>query len=81
MHHEDIKAALRKQGVTQKALAEHLGFAANTVGCVIFGTLRNEAIAGAIAKLIGKTKEEIWPGVYGMVDPVARVKQLLKKAA
>lgn len=64
MHHEDIKAEMRKRGVTPADLAAHLEVSQNTVSRVIRGLGTSRRVADAIAKLIEKPVKEIWPGVY-----------------
>ncbi|MFY3986097.1 helix-turn-helix domain-containing protein [Achromobacter xylosoxidans] len=62
MHPEDIKAALRKAGVTQAALADELDIARSSVAQAISGSIRSARIQARIAEIIGKPVKEIWPG-------------------
>ncbi len=62
MHPEDIKAALRKGGVTQAALADELEVARSSVAQAISGSIRSARIQARIAEIIGKSVKEIWPG-------------------
>lgn len=61
MHPEDIKAAMRKAGVTQAALADELEVAKSSVAQVIAGSIRSARIQVRIAEIISKPIEEIWP--------------------
>jgi len=61
-HPEDIKAALRKRGVTLTALSVKHGWAKGTAAVV----LRRPAasVQAAIAAVIGKPPQAIWPSRY-----------------
>lgn len=61
MHQEDIKAALRKAGWTQAAIADELAVAKSSVAQVIVGSIRSARIQARIAEIIGKPVKEIWP--------------------
>jgi lambda repressor-like predicted transcriptional regulator len=78
MHHEQIKAAVRMQGVNLADVAQHAGYTTTYVSRVIRGLNRNDKIAEAIAGIVGKDKRELWPKVYA---PAPTVKSVLKKAA
>lgn len=64
MHHEDIKAAIRKRGVTPADIAKHLDVTDQTVSCVIRGVTKSARVAEAIASITGLTVSALWPGVY-----------------
>lgn len=78
MHHEQIKAEIRMRGVTPTQLAEHLEVSPTVVGKVIKGETRSLRIATAIATLIERSLEELWPGAYTDRAPAPTVSQLLK---
>ena len=81
MHHEDIKAAIRKKGVTPADLAKHLEVTDSTVSGVIRGVIRSERVAGAIAGLLGESVDTLWPGSYTpRADGAKTVAALLKRA-
>lgn len=61
MHPEDIKAALRKAGVTQAALADELQVARSSVAQAISGSIRSTRIQTRIAEIIDRSVKEIWP--------------------
>lgn len=61
MHPEEIKAALRMQGITPAALADDMGVANSSVSQVISGRATSARISARIAKIIGKPVAEIWP--------------------
>lgn len=62
MHPEQIKAGLRMSGWTQAALADQLGVAPSSLAQAISGHIKSERIQGEIARILGKTVQEIWPG-------------------
>lgn len=64
MHPADIQAALKKKGVTQRAIAGELEVSDVTINNVISGRGTSRRIANLIARLIDKDVEEIWPGRY-----------------
>lgn len=61
MHPEDIKAALRKAGVTQASLADELEVARSSVAQAIAGGIRSARIQGRISEIIGQPIKAIWP--------------------
>lgn len=78
MHHEDIKAAMRKKGVSPAALARHLEVTKQTVSAVIRGDITSAPVATAIAKVCELELGDLWPGRYdAKVDEAARVAALL----
>lgn len=64
MHSADIKAALKKAGKTQTAIAAELGITVVTVHLVIEGRVRSERVAKRISKITGLSIDEMWPGKY-----------------
>lgn len=78
MHPEDIKAAMRKQGVSPAALSRHLGVTVQTVSSVVRGVITSAPVANAIAKVCGIPVNQLWPGRYDAEpDEPARVAALL----
>lgn len=61
MHPEQIKAAMRMNGVTPTALADELGVANSTVSQVISGRSVSARIRGRIAAITGHSVETLWP--------------------
>ncbi|MDA8449817.1 helix-turn-helix domain-containing protein [Acidovorax sp. GBBC 3332] len=61
MHPEDIKAAMRKRGVTPTALADELGVANGTVSQVISGRCESARIKERIAQITGVAITVLWP--------------------
>ncbi|MAI62446.1 MAG: hypothetical protein CBB87_08220 [Micavibrio sp. TMED27] len=59
MHPEDIKAAIRKRGVTLTELSVSLGYSEATVRNALIKPM--PSVEPLIAKFIGKTLHEIWP--------------------
>ncbi|MDA0262128.1 MAG: helix-turn-helix transcriptional regulator [Proteobacteria bacterium] len=61
-HHEDIKAAIRKRGIT----LNELSLAAGLNECVARHALRRPLISGerAIANFLGVPAQELWPHRY-----------------
>lgn len=64
MHHEDIKAAIRKKGLTPAEMAAHLKVSAQLVSQVIRGRSKSARVAKAIARVTGLSVDELWPGIY-----------------
>lgn len=64
MHHEDIKAAVRKRGITLADLAKTLHVSPMMVSRVVRGDSKSEVVAKAIAKVTGLSVDELWPGLY-----------------
>jgi Ner family transcriptional regulator len=64
MHPEDIKAALRKRGVTQADIARRLGVSKTTINYVITGKTLSRRVAEAIAEASGKPLKSLWPKKY-----------------
>lgn len=64
MHHEDIKAALRKKGVSSADLARHLGLSQMTISHVIHGRSKSVRVANAIAQITGHSLHVLWPSRY-----------------
>jgi lambda repressor-like predicted transcriptional regulator len=62
MHPERIKAELRMRGVTQAVLSERLNVTPSMVSQTIAGYGKSPLVQSEIAKIIGKTIQEIWPG-------------------
>jgi lambda repressor-like predicted transcriptional regulator len=81
MHHEDIKAEIRKLGVTPSALARELGVGPNTVSAVIKGRTRSQRIEQAISRITKIPLDRLWPDIYGRKEQKTTVKQLLRRAA
>lgn len=77
MHHEDIKAAIRKKGVNQAQIARHLEVSEMMVSKVIKGTDKSTRVAKAIAKIVGLPVDTLWPGMYAKKPASKRVAELL----
>lgn len=81
MHHEDIKAAIRKRDVTPSDVAKALRVSNSLVSRVIRGKSRSERVARAIAKVTGLGIDVLWPGLYqARGDGTQRVAGLLRAA-
>lgn len=63
-HPADIKAAIEKAGSSQADIAREFKVSRPTVNKVVYGQASSLRIAAHIAKLIGKSLEELWPGRY-----------------
>lgn len=63
MHVEDIKAGLRKQGVTLTELAERLNVTPGTVS-IVLKNRRSARIEQAVAELLNIPLSRIWPARY-----------------
>ena len=77
MHHEDIKAAIRKKGVTPAEIARHLAVTNQMVSSAIRGTAKSRRIADAIAKITGLSVDVLWPDHYGTGSARSKVSDLL----
>ena len=64
MHHEDIKASIRKSGSSPARIARHLKVSPATVSNVIKGHTVSARIAQHISQVTGKRFSELWPGKY-----------------
>jgi lambda repressor-like predicted transcriptional regulator len=64
MHPEDIKGALRKAGTSAAKVALDLKVSKTTMSEVIHGKTTSRRIARAIAKALGATLDDLWPGRY-----------------
>lgn len=64
MHPEDIKAALRKRGVTIRTIAARLGVHDATVSNIIWARGKSRRIADGIAQVLGTTADDLWPNTY-----------------
>jgi lambda repressor-like predicted transcriptional regulator len=66
MHPEDIRAELRKKGSNQSKLGRSLKppVTRSTVAKVINGQTKSRRIAEAVARIIEKTIDEVFPGQY-----------------
>lgn len=80
MHHEDIKAALRKKGVTPADLARHLKVSDQMVSGTIRGATKSSRIAAAISRVIEVPIETLWPGRYDN-GRATKVQQILRTLA
>ncbi len=63
MHPEDIKAAIRKKGMTIAALAEANGMSKQALAMAIGARVSAPAEA-IIARFIGMEPAKIWPSLY-----------------
>lgn len=60
MHPEEIKAALRMQGVTLAALADEAGVSRSMVSHVVNGYAKSAHLMERISQVIGKPVDVIW---------------------
>ena len=61
MHPEQIKAAMRMNGITPAMLADELGVTKGSVSQVIHGRGVSARIRARIAKVVGQPVMNIWP--------------------
>lgn len=64
MHPADIQAAIKKRGYTLADVSRSLGISPDAVSHVVHGRTKSRRIAAAIAKLTGRTLDELFPGQY-----------------
>ena len=81
MHHEDIKAAIRKQGVTPTDLARHLGVTQSLVSKVIRGKAKSTRVAEAISHIVGLPLADLWPSEYAQPARKPSITALLQRGA
>lgn len=61
MHPEEIKAAMRMNGVTAARLSEELDLSPATISQVVNGRATSRRIQERIAEIIRKPREEVFP--------------------
>lgn len=64
IHPADIKALIEKAGSSQAKIAHDLGCTGQHVNNVIQGRNSSKRIAEGIAKTVGLSLEDLWPGRY-----------------
>lgn len=64
MHHEDIKAHLRKRGISLKKLADELEINASTISIIIRRHRVSERVERAIALKLDMPLHEVFPDRY-----------------
>lgn len=60
MHPEDIKASLRKRGVTLASIAGELGVSQSAISHLVAGRYRSARAMERIAGILGKPVASIW---------------------
>jgi lambda repressor-like predicted transcriptional regulator len=63
MHREDIKASLRKSGISLTSLAVELGVQQSTISCILMGR-RSRRLELAIARKLNRSPDEVFPDRY-----------------
>ncbi|MGO2354660.1 MAG: helix-turn-helix domain-containing protein [Marinomonas foliarum] len=61
MHPEEIKAAMRMNGVTAARLAEELELNPTTISMVVNGRGTSKRVQKRISEIIGKPYDEVFP--------------------
>jgi len=61
MHPEQIKAAMRMNGITPAALADRIGVSKTSMSQVISGKAVSARIRAEIAQILGLPVSTIWP--------------------
>jgi len=64
MHPADIQAALKKKGITQKALAKEIGVSEITVSDIILKKRISDRVMQVVAQAIGKDHRLVFPEYY-----------------
>jgi len=64
MHPADIQSALKKNGITQKAIAEKLGVSEMSVSIIIHRHRTSDRIMRAVAEAIGRESWQVFPEYY-----------------
>lgn len=65
---EFLKAELHVKGWSQVRLAKHLGVCKQTVSGVVSNNRRSRRVEQAIADILGRTVEEVFPDRYSPKD-------------
>lgn len=65
MHREDIKAEFRKRDLSVKAVAKLIGFSRQAVSDTVNGHKQSSQIQSAIAQLLDRPVEEVFPNFKG----------------
>jgi lambda repressor-like predicted transcriptional regulator len=71
MHHEDIKASIRKAGSSSAAIARMHPATPATVCNVIRGVTKSTPIAKRIVAITGLSFKQLWPGKYPLMEYAA----------
>lgn len=79
MHPIDIQYALKKRGITLTDIGNAVGVTKCTVSNVVHGRTKSLRIATAIAKLTGRSLDELFPGQYP--DQRLKAARLTRKIA
>ena len=61
-HPEDIKAMIRKRGLTLEALSDRLGYSRAAVGIALYRPW--PAVEAGIASFLGLSAVDLWPSRY-----------------
>jgi lambda repressor-like predicted transcriptional regulator len=77
MHHEDIKAAIRKKGSSQAAIARELDVSPMGVNHVVQGGT-SKRIARHISLVTGIPVASLWPGKYPELEFEQKASRLFK---
>jgi len=64
MHPADIQSALKKNGITQKAIAQKLGVSEMSVSIIIHRHRTSDRIMRAVADAIGRDHRQVFPEYY-----------------
>jgi lambda repressor-like predicted transcriptional regulator len=68
MHPADIKAALEKNNITQRIIANELGVSESIVNNVVAGRSSSRRVAEMVAQSTGLSIEKMWPGRYPTIS-------------
>lgn len=64
MNETSIKALIHARGATLTLIAEKAGVSLSTVSLVVKGKTKSRRIANAIALIVQKPVDQLWPGKY-----------------
>ena len=79
MNPHDIQAELRKKGSSQRAIATKCSVSRATVNHVIHGRGVSKRVATAIAEVIGRGLDVIWPETYASTDEQPTDRRALRR--
>lgn len=79
MHPADIQSALKKRGITLTDIGNSIGVSKCSISNVMHGRTKSLRVATAIAKLTGRSLDELFPGQYP--DQRLKAARLTRKIA
>jgi lambda repressor-like predicted transcriptional regulator len=76
----EIRMSLREKGFYLADIARGVGVSRSMICKVVDGSAKSRHVAESVARLLGKTVDELWPGLYPEDYVMARREQASLKA-